>query len=216
MADITNAGATRDHGAAVNVRKGMELLAWRHRNKEWDRHIQARKRRRWLASLASKKPSTVPWGWITVASTFAAGLLVGAGLESRVVLGIAATGLCGTFVAYGFWRPRRYADAATPPEILFTSTGVIFGGHARRWRGYRYKLYEARLRSGELDELEPAYLELVFSSSWRETTLSIPVPSAFEQDAEELVARLEDMMLGRELGPARTDALAGDDLESRG
>ena len=222
MADITNPGATRDHGAAAHVRSGMELLSWRYPPGEWQRHRQARSRRRWLGTLMKareRNPAVMRWSTvvaIVVGGGFGIGAIAAAAADSLVGVGVTSLGLVGTVVgAVVSSRRRRHSqDAVDPPEVLFTSTGVIFGEHARRWRGYRYSLSDARVRFGELTHLEPAYLELEFSTGWPNTTMSIPVPSVLERDTVELAVKLENMMLGRAL-VRNSPAVTSEDLEER-
>jgi hypothetical protein len=156
-----------------------------------------------LAGLAKSRPrgQSFPTAAVAVGCAFGAGLVAAILADSVVAIGVSAAGIVTTVVTHFVTRGRRQPlEITDPPEVRFSTTGVLFGEHARRWRGYKYRLNEVRVRFGELTHLEPAYLELEFSTGWRETTLSIPVPSALERDAVELAAKLEDMMLGRALG----------------
>lgn len=87
------------------------------------------------------------------------------------------------------WRTRWYPDAhtsATPPEVIFTSTGVLIPDvMARPWRGAGYRLLDARVS----DDISP-WIELKFQNRLGREIVQLPVPEGCLKAAMELTEML--------------------------
>jgi hypothetical protein len=87
------------------------------------------------------------------------------------------------------WRTRWYPDASTaetPPEVLFTSTGVLIDGDmARPWRGAGYELLDAHVS----DDISP-WIELKFRNRLGREVFQLPVPEGRLKAAMELTEML--------------------------
>jgi len=180
------------------VRAGMEVLVWQVEEKHWhelgisnavtENRKQHARAQGGLAAMATIiiLPPIVFFAWPPDQAA-SLGFLLNVALLPVAGVSVYAFTLGAIRRTLGYDLPV----VPMPPRVVFTSNGLIVGGHAWLWRAPHY-----RLVSAELHEKNPTQLRLKFrGTGWRRffvrETIEIPFPSDLDHDLTELKELLD-------------------------
>jgi len=179
------------------VRSGMPLLEWTYQEPpaEYHRLVHERTRVRSMTPVVVGAGSLVTIGTVAVVNPWIG--LVAAPVGLAVVAALFAADRAGVFD-----EPIDVSELPSfPPEVLFTSTGVVFGAFPFLWSGSEPLQYAAFVTT------DWYRVDLEFRGRWgRRTLLQIPVPTQLAPHAHELADWLDAKIEGRAAPPWQTRA----------